>query len=393
MSRSLITNQSKLVSNLSIRSIFSPAVTTCASQKRRESNQSRFQSHPLNVSRSGSLYQQLASSGKISCRKDPAIGIGPFLIQCRSFHSSERRDVIEAAVGAGVGYLVNSVWTDLPSWSHSVIKLVFGISLGSAVATVAFKSRYDPFTGRRRFMFESFKPPSLPEGTKLLSGPASDLANQVLMDVVKENQMIPMVREKKWKVYILDDVSLWYFHDDNGNIFIPKDILYELSKDEMMALLSSQMSLCVTRFFSELSTHHLMRGIICTMAVSSFAFNTGLIHSYPLDISCLVGIQYFLSFTLDQRKLFKLLQEGDKIGLSFALRSGMDPNAAKTLLLKLHRLRSSLKGAPRIKSMLYYQKRIPNVEKEIVNQLPTVLLNQAVKKVDSDWKIVKDIHE
>lgn len=289
--------------------------------------------------------------------------------------------------------MASSVWTDLPSWSHSVIKVVFGVSLGSAVGIVGFKSRYDPFTGRRRFLFESFTPPSLPVGTRLLSGPAEDQVNQILQDLVRENEMIPMVREKKWRVFILDDISLWFFHDNNGNIFIPKEILYRLTKDEVTALLASQMSLCVTRFFSELSSHHVMRGIFTSILVSLYTFNTNIIHSYPVDMVCLVGILYSLMLTLDQWKLFSLLKEGDKIGLSFALRTGMDPVAAKTLLLKLAHLRTSLDGAPRIKSMLYYKKRIPNVEKEIVNQLPAVVLNQAIKKVDSDWKIVKDIHE
>lgn len=392
MSRSLITNQSRLISNLSI-DIISPTVTTSGNQGKKELNRSGFQSHPLNVSRCGLLYQLLPSNGKISCPKYSTIGTSPSLIQSRTFHSSERRDVIEAGLGAGIGYLVNSVWTDLPSWSHSVIKLVFGVSLGSAVGAVGINLRYDPFTGRRRFLLKSFKPPSLPRGAKLLSGPASDQANEILLNLVKENQMIPMVREKEWKVFILDDISLWYFHDEKGNIFIPKDILYNLSQDEMTVLLASQMSLCVTRFFSELSSHHLMRGLISSILVSSFTFNVGLIHSFVVDISSLIAIQYFITVTLDQRKLFKLLQEGDKIGLSFALRSGIQPLAAKTLLLKLAQLRNSLKGAPKIKSMLYYEKRIQNVEKEIANQLPTVLLNQAIKKIDSDWKIVKDIHE
>jgi Zn-dependent protease with chaperone function len=285
----------------------------------------------------------------------------------RSIHTSSRRQSIEVVAALGMGFYTNSHWIAL----HSAVKTATITVPLVATAVLAIhkirKTEFDPLLNRKKYLMTRKLNTQVPNVT-FLTGPGVEMANGLLHELIELNRMrIPYLSHDShnWQVLFFKDPNMWIDCFENGVLICSKEIMSTLSRNEIIALLSTQVAHVLAKHKTESMSFRMMMHQSAAITAWYYGFFVPIQHSYPVDMGIAFILYQIISYLNFQRKFRSLCLEADRLGLLMASSMGVTEQDAISLMRKMITLRNELPVMRRIRAMCHYQYRISALEQRI----------------------------
>ena len=287
----------------------------------------------------------------------------------RQIHTSESRKGLEVMASLGLGFYTSANWLTLHTFVKGAAFSLPMVTAGLLLANKRSRTHFDPFLGRTKTLLKVENRTRVPK-TALLDGPAADKASNLLLSLIEANlSRVPVLSYDcsrfSWRVLFFQDPSMWIDAEADGTLFLSKDIVTLLSKQELAVLLATQCVHVIARHKEECASLISFTNHSAAIVAWYYALFVPVLHSYPVDMAAwFLGYQA-LAFVFFQRKFRSLCLEADRLGIAMAAAVGAKPEDAISLMRKLMQARKQLPLTKRFRSQCYYQRRIEALEGDL----------------------------
>lgn len=277
------------------------------------------------------------------------------------------------AASLGLGYLVNANWLILPSYVKVATATIPLLAAGYVVQTIRIRSSFDPFLQRKKMLLKQ-KTKQMPPLVTYLEGEGVDKANDLLYQLIRANEdTIPGLKHTghQWQVLVAKEEHLWLDTTDDGKIMCCKNILTNMSRNELAFMMGTLVAHVLAKHKLEVTSYVLTMHQLAAVVAWYYSFNAPVLYSYPVDMSSIFVTYYLLSYALFQHKFRKLCVEADEIGLRMCSAVGVTEKDAISMMQKLIQFRDSQPLPVRMRGSCHYKHRIAVLNQRLADERQT----------------------
>lgn len=283
----------------------------------------------------------------------------------RPIHTSQPRQVIDVLAAVSAGHFFQSCWSNIDFYYKCSAVALPVVSTGYLTTYCLLRYKFDSLLNRKKLAFSptfGYKD-SLTKKPKL-AGSSVEKVNQLLDEIIKANSSLYALQHPSyfWQTIIFENPGDWYDLNEAGQMFISKDILLRLTKQELIALMSIQIAHVLAKHKTEITSYSIASSYYLSIIAGFYTFFTPRLTTYLGDMATLVILHQIIGYFITQMKFRSLLVEADNLGLKMARNCQVNEEHFISLFEKLIEARKTLSFADKGISFCFYDYRIKKMK-------------------------------
>lgn len=279
----------------------------------------------------------------------------------KSIHTSQPRQFIDVLTFVTAGHYFQTIWPNIGFYYKCAAVALPAVTTGYFATHCYLRCKYDHLLQRKKLALSPrFGYKASLAMKQMLGGPPVVAVNRLLKEILESNSLEFALKDPlyQWQVFVFEKANDWYDLNEGGQMFLSKEILLMLSKNELTAFMTIQMAHILAKHKTEVNSFSLAANYTLSCVFGMYAFLAPRIVNFPVDLAILVILHQLTGYTISQLKYRSLLVEADKLALRLAKNCQTNENDFISLFEKLTKARGKLPWTQKFSAYCFYNHRI-----------------------------------